>query len=121
MSEYIISLNVSNDDETPNLCEYFLSYGSTLDRFIHLKSLSLYHVDSPDTIKAMIHQCGRLLHLNRLTLIGCRADYWTTRISIDMINNIWRFPRLTHCTINDIKLDDECLSEKLLHMKLYNI
>ena len=111
LSDYIISLHLPSDDETPNLCEHFLSHRFTLDRFINLKSLSLYHVDSPDTIKAIIRQCGRLLDLNRLTLIDCRADYWTTRISINMINDIWRFRKLTHCTINDIKLDDKCLSE----------
>ena len=110
LTENIFSLYLSNDDETPNLCEHFLSYGFTLDRFIHLKSLSIYYINSSDTINQMIDQCHRLVNLNRLSLIDCQVNKWMISAIINLINNIWQFPKLTHCTINDIELHDECLS-----------
>jgi hypothetical protein len=100
----IISLHLSNDIETPNLCELFLSYGFTLDRFIHLKSLSLYHIDSDDTINGIIIQCHHLSHLNHLNLINCYLDKRRNNIAT-MIDNIWSLPKLTHCTINDIIIE----------------
>ena len=111
LSDYIISLHLTNDDETPNVYEHFLSYGFTLDRFIHLKSLSIYHINSSDTINQMIDQCHRLVHLNRLSLINCQVNKWMTHAIVKMINNIWSLSKLTHCTINDINVYNEWLSQ----------
>ena len=111
LSDYIISLHLSNDDETPKLCELFLSYGFTLDRFIHLKSLSIYYINSSDTINQMIDQCHHLMHLNRLSLIDCEANKWMESTIINIINNIWSLSKLTHCTINDIALNATWLAQ----------
>src|SRR5437868_6499622 len=40
----VVSIRISDDLETPKLPELFLSYGFTLNRFTHLKSLSLYSI-----------------------------------------------------------------------------
>ncbi|CAF1432019.1 unnamed protein product [Adineta ricciae] len=48
IKDHLVSLGLSDDDETPNQIELFRSDGWTLDRFPHLRSLSFDHLRSND-------------------------------------------------------------------------
>ncbi|CAF1448516.1 unnamed protein product [Rotaria sordida] len=95
----IVSLHLSNDDETPNLPNVFLSYGFTLDRFNHLQSLKLYYIRSIDLLNQIINQCLHLPYLLELDMIDCYFLYEKENIR-NLINTIWSLPKLTHWKFN---------------------
>lgn len=103
--DQIPSLHLSND-ETPDLPELLLSRGFTLNRFIHLQSLSLYNIHSVDTLNKIIYQCrylSRFTHLNIIKYYG--GDIYKN--IIDLLNNIWCLPKLVYCNLNGIIHTDE--------------
>lgn len=100
----IFALHLTNHDETPNLCELFLSSGTTLAQFTQLQSLTLSHIDSFRTINKLIVQCRHLLSLQKLSLIDCQGIGQQDKHTANLINNIWSLPNLVHCTINNIKI-----------------
>jgi hypothetical protein len=65
--DQISSLRLSNG-KTSNLSE-LLSRGFTLDKFLYLKSLSLYGIYSNDTMNQIIIQCRCLSHLHHLNRV----------------------------------------------------
>jgi hypothetical protein len=91
----VISLCLSNDDETPNLPDYFLSYGFTLSRLTHLRSLSLLSFRSVQDIYVMLNETSSLPHLMHLTVVDYVID--STDDIVSLMNIIWRLPKLTHC------------------------
>lgn len=97
----IILLRLSNE-ETPSLSELILSRGYTLDRFIHLKSLSLHYIESLGTLTKITSQCRYLFHLTHLEIINSECGETQPRIS-NLLNNIWNIPNLTHCNLNGIE------------------
>jgi hypothetical protein len=97
--DQVISLRLSNE-ETPGLTELFLSHGFTIDRFIHLQTLSLYHIHSSYTLLKIVIQCRCLVHLTHLNIIKCDLLWEQQHTIIDLINNIWSIPNLTHCNLN---------------------
>ncbi|CAF3669852.1 unnamed protein product, partial [Rotaria socialis] len=60
ITDQIISLTISDDDETPSLPAIFLSYNFTLDKFTRLQSLSLYSIQSFAQLSQLIYQCHQL-------------------------------------------------------------
>ncbi|CAF1262963.1 unnamed protein product, partial [Rotaria sp. Silwood1] len=64
----IISLHLSNDDNTPQEIEYFLSHGYQLRQFIRLKSISLSCLRSQQTLDQIMVECSYLPCLIHLTL-----------------------------------------------------
>jgi hypothetical protein len=99
MMGQIISLHLSDEDETPMLSNLFLSHGFTLNQFNYLQILSLHHINSPNRIYQMISQCRHLKHLTHLSLIQCHFWYQETDFQY-VINYIWSLTRLTHCTLD---------------------
>ena len=97
----IILLRLSNE-ETPSLSELILSRGFTLDRFSHLKSLSLHYIKSLATLTKITSQCRNLFHLTHLEIINTECGERQTRIS-NLLDNIWSIPNLTHCNLNGIE------------------
>ncbi|CAF1017227.1 unnamed protein product [Rotaria sp. Silwood1] len=95
----IISLHLSNDDETPDLPNVFLSYGFTLNRFNHLQSLKLYYIRSIDLLNKIINQCLHLPYLLKLDMIDCYFLYEKENVR-QLINTIWSLPKLTHWKFN---------------------
>ena len=100
----IISLHLTNDDETPNLCEFFLTSGLTLDQFIHLKSLTLSHIDSFHTTNQLIVQCRSLPSLENVSFIDCQSLNQQDKHTVALINNIWSLPNLIHCVMNNVQV-----------------
>ncbi|CAF3874115.1 unnamed protein product [Rotaria sp. Silwood1] len=97
--DQIISLTISDDDETPNLSEIFLSYNFTLDKFTHLQSLTLYSIQSFDQLNQIIFQCCQLPYLTHLYMIDGYNDNKKNDIQL-LINNIWSLPKLHYFYIN---------------------
>ena len=99
----ITNLHLSDNEETPNLSKLFLSRGFTLNRFIHLKALSLYCIQSFDTFNELIIQCKYLPYLTHLKMIKCLFNYHENDGQC-LINNIWKLSKLTHCIFDQIVL-----------------
>jgi hypothetical protein len=97
----VISLHLSDSEETPNLPKIFLSHGFTINQFIHLQSLSLYYIQSFKTLNQLIIQCSHLSYLTHLNMIKCYFNYPDNDLQC-LINNIWNLPRLTHCIFEQI-------------------
>lgn len=95
VTKRVISLHLSNDDETPELPNIFLTYGLTLDHFICLKSLKLYSIRSIDLLDHIIIQCQLLLHLFELHMIDCYFSFEHEQMQ-NLLNNIWNLKKLTH-------------------------
>jgi hypothetical protein len=100
----IVSLHLSDDDETPNLPTIFLSHHFTLNQFTHLQSLSLCSIRSLEILNQIILQCHHLTHLR---LIQC---FFNSEEN-DLINNIWSLPKLIDCQIDNIKSKGICFSK----------
>lgn len=96
ISQQIMSLCLSNDDETPNLPEIFFSYTFI---FNHLKSLSIYGIYSIDSLNQIIEQCQSLIYLKHFKIIHFRIDGEQDKITL-LMNRIWNLS-LTHCHFED--------------------
>ena len=66
-----IALSLSDDEETPNFLELFLSHGNIINQFTHLRSLSIYNIQSFDIFNQLITQCQDLSYLTHLNMIKC--------------------------------------------------
>jgi len=82
----------------------FLSHGFTLNRFIHLKKLSLCRIRSTEALKELLIQCKSFSSLTHLKVIIYDTDQWEGygTFTIDII---WGLPKLTHCNLENILLD----------------
>jgi hypothetical protein len=98
----VISLHLS-EDETPTLPSLLLSSGFTLNRFIHLKKLSLCRIWSSNKLKELLIQCKSLLCLTHLNVIMYDNDPWNRPLTnMFTIDPIWDLPKLTHCNLSGI-------------------
>ncbi|CAF3455463.1 unnamed protein product [Rotaria sp. Silwood1] len=95
----IFSLCLSNDDETPQQIERFFSHGLKLDQFIHLRSLSFYHLQSEQMMQNIMIAWYHLHHLTHLKFSKCYFQYEEKDI-LGMINSIWSLSELTHCYLD---------------------
>ncbi|CAF1394779.1 unnamed protein product [Adineta ricciae] len=104
----IVSLHLSDDDETPKLPELFLSQIFTFEYFIYLKSLSFYCLRSLDLLNQIIIQCRQLSSLTRLNIINFYVDY-EENIAVTLMNNIWSL-NLIHCHLDNFYSGGRCFS-----------
>lgn len=100
----VISVHLSADDETPTLPQAFLTTSLPLDRFRHLRALSLYAMESTDLLTEVLGRCRQLTHLR---LIQCFCDYK----EVQLINQIWGMPKLVDCCIDDLFCKGTCFAE----------
>lgn len=105
----IISLRLTDNDETPTLPNLFLSYGFTLDQFTRLKSLTLNHIYSFDIVNQLIIQCQSLPYLIHLSLIQC-CLYTKDKNTASLINHIWCLRKLINCNLSNNFQDPNLLS-----------
>jgi len=102
--DLVISLRLSNDGETPNICEHLAAYGFALDRFIRLQSLSLLHILPRMQLNTMLTQAYDPAHLVYLNLTeDCNENKQNL---ICLLNNIWCLPKLKHCDLDLIHVPD---------------
>jgi hypothetical protein len=126
IADQIISLHLSNGDETPNIVKYFLSQTLMFEQFHHLQSLSLYDINSLYILNQIIFQCRYLHHLTHLNMIQC---HFKPEDSYDLclINNIWSLPKLTHFKMKDVYqsasrfMAIKVISYTIMHLLIENL
>ncbi|CAF1203626.1 unnamed protein product [Rotaria sordida] len=94
----VTSLHLSNDDETPNLFELFLSYYFTFNQFYRLRLLSLNAIHSLSILNQIIFECRQLPYFTHLYIIKC--DFKDQEKFSCLINHIWNLPKLIYCQID---------------------
>jgi hypothetical protein len=94
----VISLHLSNNDETPNLLELFLSHGFKFNQFYRLQFLSLDCVHSLSILNRIILECQDLLYFTHLSIIKC--NFKEQDDFSYLIKNIWNLPKLKYCKID---------------------
>ncbi|CAF3344820.1 unnamed protein product [Rotaria socialis] len=97
----IISIRLSDDDQTPQQIDLFLSQFSLSRQCIELRSLSLYHIYSEQTITRILSDLSYLQNLNYLTIDTIYIE--EGNIFSQMLDVIWGLPALTHCCIRNVK------------------
>jgi len=98
----VITLTLSDCDDTPDQINLFLSYIPSLSQFTHLRHLELRELHSYQTLIKIVDKLDSLCHLNRLKL-HFRNDQADMQI---VINNIWNLPKLTHLHF-DVRIDSK--------------
>jgi hypothetical protein len=97
ITDRIISLCLSDDNETPNLLDQFHSYGFTLTQFTNLRSLSLVRIRPQKKLDILLTESLCLPNLTHLTITEC---YWGNENDfIGLINSVWSLSKLTHCIL----------------------
>ena len=86
----IVSLQLSNDDETPQQVQLFRHCHLQFDRFTHLASLSLHKIRSCQLIVDIISECKSL---KTLKLIGCFFELNEQRIR-SFLETVWSLEKL---------------------------
>ncbi|CAF1009975.1 unnamed protein product [Rotaria sp. Silwood1] len=106
MAAYIITLDLTDDEETPTQIKQFLSYIPSFEQFTQLQSLSLFYLRSYPTLMKILEECHHLGNLTHLGLFHCYQD---EQVDFQLIlNQIWSLPKLRHCTIG-IGSTGQCL------------
>ena len=89
----IRSIHLSNDDNSPQAIEFFLSQNYQLRQFSQLQSISLTCINSLKILDQILAECFHLPCLKRLNFYHSLAF-----MSIDdtkrILNDIWRLPKL---------------------------
>ena len=133
ITKQIISLRISDDDQTPVSSELLFSSGFTLDQCNRLQSFSLYHIHSLNRIYQIISQCHHIPSLTHLSFIKCNFSQDEKDFQY-FINTIWSLPKLTHCKldytlpshglltqISIISHSIQCLSMKTIHCDMHTL
>lgn len=98
ITNYIISLHLSNEDDTPNQLNLFFLYNYDFKKFINLQSLSLYQIYSIDLINAILSNCSNLIYLN---LNKCHFNDNNIEQKQIYMNTIWSLSKLQYCYLNE--------------------
>ncbi|CAF0850161.1 unnamed protein product [Adineta steineri] len=97
--DQITSIKLSDDLNTRNISNHFISYGFHLNQFKHLKFLSLYSINSIDKLISPTSQALHLPNLTHLNLIKC-SIFTNSNTHSSFLNHIWSLPKLTHCKLD---------------------
>jgi hypothetical protein len=95
-ADRIVSLNVTERDETPGSLKLLVFRGFTVDQFIYLRSLSL-STSAWEDIAKFPGEIHRLVHLRHLNIRYC--DNWFEESGNPnqyLLNQIWNLPKLTN-------------------------
>ncbi|CAM4826168.1 unnamed protein product, partial [Rotaria magnacalcarata] len=104
--DQIISLRLSNDDNTPQQIERFLSRGFIFCHFIQLQLLSLFSMYSPETMMQMIDDLRHLPNLDHLNSVDCYLGESRLRYSLETLMNLLQnMPNILHLTIETAYID----------------
>ncbi|CAF1065796.1 unnamed protein product [Rotaria sordida] len=122
----IISLNLSNDDNTPQQIEHFLSHNYQLRKFICLKSISLSCLRSQRTLDQIMVQCSYLPCLTHLTLTDSHVSM-TENDAQRLFDQIWSLSQLTYCYLDNCFVNENyfpnptVISTSLRHLNIRNM
>ena len=104
----IISLYLSNEEETPYLTELFFSHDFKLNQFKQLQSLSLCYIYSFDLLNEILLQCHDLPNLIHLKIIKCHRTLAEKNLAL--INHVWNLRKLVSCNLYYINSYSQTLS-----------
>ncbi|CAF3781081.1 unnamed protein product [Adineta steineri] len=96
ITDRIISITLSDDNETPDAINSFLSYGISFYQLISLRSIKIYHFHSTILMNRLMTECHQLPYLTHLNFINCRFQNEHQSISTQL-NNLWMLPKLISC------------------------
>jgi hypothetical protein len=97
----IISLHLSNDDNTPQQIELFLSRTDyQLRQFIHLQSISISSLRSLETIDQIMVECSYLPRLTHLTFTNGHSLSIGKYYAQHLYNSIWSLSKLKYCHLD---------------------
>ncbi len=98
-ADRIQSLHLSDNDQTPEQINLFLSYGFQLDHFLHLQTLTLSHLHSSSILERLLIECSHLSSLKHLIVLHCHMSI--NRNHADrLFNQIWSLPNLIYSSID---------------------
>ena len=97
--DHVIVLLLSDNDETPQQINRFFSHDLKLDQFIHLRSLTFYHLSSDELMTNIMMTWGNLPCLTHIKFSQCYFSYRENDV-LNMMNSIWSLPKLTHCHLD---------------------
>jgi len=106
ITNHVVSLRLSDDDNTPEQIARFFSYNLSFSHFTHLKSLSIHQIYSFDSLQSIINQLPQLIHLTYLNLTRYYIIF-NEIYDIHIIDRIRTLSKLTHCNL-DITQDSDC-------------
>ncbi len=114
LADRIMSLCLSDDDETPQQLNCFLSHKFILRQFTQLKSLTLNYIRLKEMMDKMMHEVHYLSHLTHMNIIDCyfRSGYFGT---------IWLLPKLMDFKLQKMGLIDLRNAPKLFSLSLRNV
>jgi hypothetical protein len=94
----VVSLHLSNDDDTPCQIDLFLFNGVKLRQFTHLKSFALCNFGCSNTFNRILSDLPKLRHLKYL-----KIDHVQFNINnkSEFINIIWSLRKLSYFHISD--------------------
>ncbi|CAF1439078.1 unnamed protein product [Adineta steineri] len=96
ITDRIISITLSDDNETPDAINSFLSYGITFYQLISLRAVKIYHLHSTILLNRLMTECHQLPYLTHLNFIDCCFKNEHQSISTQL-NNLWMLPKLISC------------------------
>ncbi|CAF1582188.1 unnamed protein product [Adineta ricciae] len=95
-AKQIRSLQLANDDDTPQQIPLFISYGFHLQNFTYLQTLSLSHIHSSYLLDKLLTECSHLSFLTNLSIINCHVSI-NQSTAEHLYNQIWSLPNLIQC------------------------
>ncbi|CAF4965767.1 unnamed protein product [Rotaria sp. Silwood1] len=123
----IIGLSLCDGENTPGQINLLLSYIPSFSQFTQLRSLSIFHLHSYNTLMKIVDECHHLNHLIYLNFYFCSYAYHYNPSHFQtVVNMIWNLPKLTHCN-DDISIQrwnflsiPSNISTSLKYLNLYN-
>ncbi|CAF2982610.1 unnamed protein product [Rotaria sp. Silwood2] len=95
----IVSLHLSDNDDSPQQIECFFNNGFHLREFIQLRSLTLNYIHNENTLKRIMFE---LCHLPLLTKLNFYQCYFRNhpKYQLKFVNDIWSLPKLVRLNLN---------------------
>ena len=98
ISNEILSIGLSDDDEIPSQISLFHSSGWRLNHFSNLRSLTFDHIRQSELINEILPECSSIIHLNLTSCFFQCSESGIRRL----MNTIWNLPSLIYCYLSFI-------------------
>lgn len=108
LTDRIISLRLSDDDDTPQEINLFFSYNFSLQQFSSLQSLSIYRIYSFNLLERILNELPYLSNLIHLKINRYHILY-NEIYDIGIINLIERLSNLISCHLDITNDNDQCI------------
>ena len=96
LTNEILSLDLSDDDEIPSQIHLFRQYNFRLNQFADLRSLTFEHIRHGEILVDILPECHQIVHVN---LTSCYFDCSANGI-YRLMDQIWKLPSLIYCYLS---------------------